>query len=69
MIVLSKIYTKHRRCKGETALGNGSPCGQAFHAPASTAYGTVDEVNATAWSWPGSMRSGDMDAQLSGDPE
>jgi cob(I)alamin adenosyltransferase len=44
MVVLSKIYTKTGDA-GETALGNGARV--AKHSMRVTAYGTVDEVNAT----------------------
>ena len=44
MVVLNKIYTKTGD-HGETALGNGARV--AKHAMRVTAYGTVDEVNAT----------------------
>ena len=44
MVVLNKIYTKTGD-KGETALGNGTRV--AKHSMRVTAYGTVDEVNAT----------------------
>lgn len=44
MVVLSKIYTKTGDA-GETALGNGARV--AKHALRVSAYGTVDEVNAT----------------------
>jgi len=44
MVVLSKIYTKTGD-SGETALGNGSRV--AKHSMRVTAYGTVDETNAT----------------------
>ena len=44
MVVLSKIYTKTGDA-GETALGNGARV--AKHALRVTAYGTVDEANAT----------------------
>jgi cob(I)alamin adenosyltransferase len=44
MVVLNKIYTKTGD-HGETALGNGSRV--AKHSMRVTAYGTVDEVNAT----------------------
>lgn len=44
MVVLSKIYTKTGD-KGETALGNGTRV--AKHALRVSAYGTVDETNAT----------------------
>ena len=60
MVVLSKIYTKTGDA-GETALGNGARV--AKHSLRVTAYGTVDETNATV----GLARqhsSGEMDAQL-----
>lgn len=60
MVVLNKIYTKTGDA-GETALGNGARV--AKHSMRVTAYGTVDETNATV----GLARlhaSGDMDAQL-----
>ncbi len=60
MVVLNKIYTKTGDA-GETALGNGSRV--AKHAVRVTAYGTVDETNATV----GMARlhaTGEMDAQL-----
>lgn len=60
MVVLSKIYTKTGD-KGETALGNGARV--AKHSARVTAYGTVDETNATL----GLARlhaSGDLDAAL-----
>lgn len=44
MVVLSKIYTKTGDA-GETALGNGARV--AKHSIRVTAYGTVDETNAT----------------------
>lgn len=44
MVVLNKIYTRTGD-KGETALGNGARV--AKHSLRVTAYGTVDEVNAT----------------------
>ncbi len=44
MVVLNKIYTKTGD-DGETALGNGSRV--AKHSLRVTAYGTVDETNAT----------------------
>jgi cob(I)alamin adenosyltransferase len=44
MVVLSKIYTKTGDA-GETALGNGARV--AKHSMRVTAYGTVDETNAT----------------------
>jgi cob(I)alamin adenosyltransferase len=61
MVVLSKIYTKTGD-KGETALGDGSRV--AKNSARVSAYGTVDEVNATL----GLARmhtSGDLDAALS----
>lgn len=59
MVVLSKIYTKTGDT-GETALGNGVRV--AKHSLRVSAYGTVDEVNATV----GMARlcSGEMDAAL-----
>ncbi len=60
MVVLNKIYTKTGDA-GETALGNGLRV--AKHSMRVTAYGTVDETNATV----GMARlhaTGDMDAQL-----
>lgn len=59
MVVLSKIYTKTGDA-GETALGNGARV--AKHSLRVTAYGTVDEVNATVGL--ARMHSGDMDAAL-----
>ena len=44
MVVLNKIYTRTGD-KGETALGNGDRV--AKHSMRVTAYGTVDETNAT----------------------
>jgi cob(I)alamin adenosyltransferase len=44
MVVLNRIYTKTGD-EGETALGNGGRV--AKHATRVTAYGTVDETNAT----------------------
>lgn len=44
MVVLSKIYTRTGD-KGETALGNGARVPK--HSPRVSAYGTVDETNAT----------------------
>ncbi|MFN3210251.1 MAG: cob(I)yrinic acid a,c-diamide adenosyltransferase [Roseovarius sp.] len=44
MVVLNKIYTRTGD-KGDTALGNGDRV--AKHSARVTAYGTVDEVNAT----------------------
>jgi len=44
MVVLNKIYTRTGDA-GETALGNGVRV--AKHSPRVTAYGTVDELNAT----------------------
>lgn len=61
MVVLSKIYTKTGDA-GETALGNGARV--AKHSMRVTAYGTVDELNATV----GVCRlhaDGDMDTMLS----
>ncbi|SMX25166.1 cob(I)yrinic acid a,c-diamide adenosyltransferase [Boseongicola aestuarii] len=61
MVVLNKIYTKTGDA-GETALGNGARV--AKHAVRVTAYGTVDELNATV----GMARlhaEGDMDRLLS----
>ncbi|MEM6408573.1 MAG: cob(I)yrinic acid a,c-diamide adenosyltransferase [Pseudomonadota bacterium] len=61
MVVLNKIYTKTGDA-GETALGNGARV--AKHSTRVTAYGTVDEANATV----GLARlhaSSEMDAQLS----
>ncbi|MEL6119348.1 MAG: cob(I)yrinic acid a,c-diamide adenosyltransferase [Pseudomonadota bacterium] len=61
MVVLSKIYTKTGDA-GETALGNGARV--AKHSMRVSAYGTVDELNATL----GLARlktSGDTDAALS----
>lgn len=60
MVVLNKIYTKTGD-RGETALGNGARV--AKHSIRVTAYGTVDEANATL----GLARlhaSGEMDEQL-----
>lgn len=60
MVVLNKIYTRTGDA-GETALGNGTRV--AKHAQRVTAYGTVDELNATI----GMARlhsDGDMAAQL-----
>ena len=44
MVVLNKIYTRTGDA-GETALGDGSRV--AKHSARVTAYGTVDELNAT----------------------
>jgi cob(I)alamin adenosyltransferase len=44
MVVLNRIYTRTGDA-GETALGNGARV--AKHAQRVTAYGTVDELNAT----------------------
>ncbi len=44
MVVLNKIYTRTGDA-GETALGNGTRV--AKHSQRVTAYGTVDELNAT----------------------
>lgn len=60
MVVLSKIYTKTGDA-GETALGNGARV--AKHSLRVSAYGTVDETNATI----GLARlhaTGEMDAAL-----
>lgn len=60
MVVLNKIYTKTGDA-GETALGSGARV--AKHATRVSAYGTVDETNATV----GLARlhsEGEMDAQL-----
>jgi cob(I)alamin adenosyltransferase len=60
MVVLNRIYTKTGDA-GETALGNGARV--AKHATRVSAYGTVDETNATL----GLARlhaEGDMDAAL-----
>lgn len=60
MVVLNKIYTKTGDA-GETALGNGVRV--AKHSARVTAYGTVDETNATV----GLARlhaTGDIDAAL-----
>jgi cob(I)alamin adenosyltransferase len=60
MVVLSKIYTKTGDA-GETALGDGARV--AKHSLRVSAYGTVDETNATI----GLARlhaSGDLDAAL-----
>lgn len=61
MVVLNKIYTKTGDA-GETALGNGARV--AKHSMRVTAYGTVDELNATV----GLCRlhaTGEMDTMLS----
>ena len=61
MVVLNKIYTRTGDA-GETALGDGSRV--AKHSIRVTAYGTVDELNATL----GLARlhaEGEMDAALS----
>ncbi|MDF1804699.1 cob(I)yrinic acid a,c-diamide adenosyltransferase [Thalassovita sp.] len=60
MVVLNKIYTRTGD-KGDTALGNGDRV--AKNSARVTAYGTVDETNATL----GMARlhaDGDMDAAL-----
>lgn len=60
MVVLSKIYTKTGD-KGETGLGNGARV--AKNSARVSAYGTVDETNATV----GMARlhsDGDLDAAL-----
>lgn len=59
MVVLSKIYTKTGDA-GETALGNGARV--AKHSLRVSAYGTVDEVNATVGM--ARLHSGEMDAAL-----
>jgi cob(I)alamin adenosyltransferase len=59
MVVLSKIYTKTGDA-GETALGNGARV--AKHSLRVSAYGTVDEVNATVGL--ARLHSGGMDAAL-----
>jgi cob(I)alamin adenosyltransferase len=59
MVVLSKIYTKTGDA-GETALGNGARV--AKHALRVSAYGTVDETNATVGL--ARLHAGDMDAAL-----
>ncbi|WP_316014732.1 cob(I)yrinic acid a,c-diamide adenosyltransferase [Roseobacter sp. HKCCA0434] len=60
MVVLNKIYTKTGD-HGETALGNGSRV--AKHSTRVSAYGTVDEVNATV-GLARQVAEGDMDARL-----
>ena len=60
MVVLSKIYTKTGDA-GETALGNGARV--AKHSLRVTAYGTVDEVNATV-GLARQFAEGDMEAAL-----
>ncbi|MGF1501087.1 MAG: cob(I)yrinic acid a,c-diamide adenosyltransferase [Paracoccaceae bacterium] len=60
MVVLNKIYTRTGDA-GDTALGDGARV--AKHSPRVTAYGTVDELNATL----GLARlhaEGEMDAAL-----
>ena len=60
MVVLNKIYTRTGDA-GETALGNGARV--VKHSTRVSAYGTVDETNATV----GLARlhsTGDMDARL-----
>ncbi|MDH5797297.1 MAG: cob(I)yrinic acid a,c-diamide adenosyltransferase [Paracoccaceae bacterium] len=60
MVVLNKIYTRTGDA-GDTALGTGERV--AKHSPRVSAYGTVDEVNATV----GLARlhaEGEMDARL-----
>ena len=60
MVVLNKIYTRTGDA-GQTALGNGARVDK--HSARVTAYGTVDELNATL----GMARlhaTGEMDAQL-----
>lgn len=60
MVVLSKIYTRTGDA-GDTALGNGARV--AKHALRVTAYGTVDEVNATV-GLARQQAEGDSDAAL-----
>lgn len=59
MVVLSKIYTKTGD-KGETALGDGTRVPK--HTLRVSAYGTVDEVNATLGL--ARLHAGAMDAAL-----
>jgi cob(I)alamin adenosyltransferase len=59
MVVLNKIYTKTGDA-GETALGNGARV--AKHSLRVSAYGTVDEVNATVGM--ARLHAGEMDAAL-----
>ena len=59
MVVLSKIYTKTGDA-GETALGNGARV--AKHSLRVSAYGTVDETNATVGM--ARLYAGAMDAAL-----
>ena len=59
MVVLSKIYTRTGDA-GQTSLGNGDRV--AKHDMRVTAYGTVDETNATVGL--ARLHSGDMDAAL-----
>jgi cob(I)alamin adenosyltransferase len=59
MVVLSKIYTKTGDA-GETALGNGARV--AKHSLRVSAYGTVDETNATVGM--ARLHGGAMDAAL-----
>ena len=59
MVVLSKIYTKTGDA-GETALGNGARV--AKHSLRVSAYGTVDETNATVGM--ARLHAGAMDAAL-----
>ena len=59
MVVLSKIYTKTGDA-GETALGNGARV--AKHSLRVSAYGTVDEVNATVGL--ARLHGAEMDAAL-----
>lgn len=60
MVVLNKIYTKTGD-SGETALGNGTRV--AKHSARVTAYGTVDETNAT-FGLARQHATGEIDAQL-----
>ena len=59
MVVLSKIYTKTGDA-GETALGNGARVTK--HSLRVSAYGTVDETNATVGM--ARLHAGAMDAAL-----
>ncbi|EET46652.1 cob(I)yrinic acid a,c-diamide adenosyltransferase [Thalassobium sp. R2A62] len=60
MVVLNKIYTKTGDA-GETALGNGARV--AKHSMRVTAYGTVDEANAT-FGLARLYAEGDLDTKL-----
>lgn len=61
MVVLSKIYTKTGDA-GETALGNGARV--AKHSLRVSAYGTVDETNATIGLARLHAAGGELDAPL-----